>query len=430
MRKKYRRTTSSVILIIFIVAVLCVCAVVFFIYQSGYRYIKSDLGIKFFGDTDKYDNITKGRLWFESDAANVSLQKYFIVGLSAGLDIIEAPQYSMLSISDFFDFMNNILAENYDHEYPLGNFIFNRSDFGAKLKTETLGEILDDYESLGVKLVSGEISSASNADWAVVLPESGFLYEIAQADDSSKKYKGSFVDFFENEEISFASLLFDDGSSIYLYPVRSAYNINYDKGPRLGELYIGEINSNFQKNGRGLYYYLDSGDIYYGDFFEDEKTGSSQIYSSNGDIYIGNISDGKKNGEGYFMWGDDGSYYSGTFLDNMKNGYGHYQFADGSLYEGDYVNDVKHGKGKFVWTNGDSYEGDYENDLYKGFGRYTWSNGDYYEGDFDHNTLHGWGTYYWTSGRSYEGYWDLGKMVLPDERPDDVEDHDLLILGT
>ncbi|MCL2157819.1 MAG: hypothetical protein FWH48_00255 [Oscillospiraceae bacterium] len=286
-----------------------------------------------------------------------------------------------------------------------------------------------DYESLGVRLVSGEIFSASNVDWVVVLPESGFSYEITQADDVSKKYKESFLDFFENEDISFASFLFGDGSVLCLYPVRGVYSINYDKGPRLGELYIGEINSNFQKNGRGLYYYLDNGDIYYGDFFEDEKTGSSQIYSSNGDIYIGNIADGKKNGEGYFMWGDDGSYYSGMFLDNMKNGYGQYHFADGSIYEGDYVNDVKHGKGKFIWSNGDLYEGDYENDLYKGFGRYTWSNGDYYEGDFDHNTLHGWGTYYWTSGRSYEGYWDLGKMVLPDERPDDVEDHDLLILS-
>jgi hypothetical protein len=426
MIKKYRRT-GSVILGIFIAALLCVFAIVFFIYHSGYRYIKSGAGIKFFGDTDKDDIISGGRIWFESDAASINLQKYYIVEAKGEYAVSRLPdENTFLSSvsSDVLDTLNSFLSESDINNYSLSSFIFNRGQEGISLKNEIIDDIINGYEHEGIKFSGGEIYFVSGVKWILDVSETGSFYKdavVKRFDDHSKIYKGDVLEFLKEEDISFASFSFTGGSVLNLYSARNIYRINYDKGPRSGELYIGEIDSDFQKNGKGIYYYTESGDIYYGDFEKDEKTGRAEIYSANGDIYIGYIENGKKNGEGYFIWGDDGSSYFGTFSDNMKNGFGIYNFADGSVYEGEYVNDIKQGKGKFTWANGDSYEGDYEGDLYKGYGRYTWSNGDYYEGDFNHNTLHGKGTYYWLSGRSYYGYWDLGKMIEPDELPDDIE---------
>ncbi|MCL2814972.1 MAG: hypothetical protein FWD23_10265 [Oscillospiraceae bacterium] len=426
MKKKYRRT-GSVILGIFIAAVLCVAAVVFFIYQSGYRYIKSDIGVKFFGDTDKNDNIISGRIWFEGGAASISLQKYYIIKAKGDYAVSRLPdENTFLSAvnSDVLETLNSFLSENDQNNYPRNDFIFNRLEDGISLKIGIIDEIISSYNHEGVKFAAGEIYLGSGIEWVLDIPEDAVYKNISvvRSDDRSKKYKGDILEFLNGENVSFASFLFTDGSVLNLYPAPNIYRVNYDKGPRSGELYIGEIDADFQKNGRGIYYYIASGDIYYGDFEKDEKTGRAEIYSANGDIYIGYIKNGKKNGEGYFIWGDDGSSYSGTFADNMKNGFGVYSFADGSIYEGEYVNDIKQGKGKFIWANGDEYEGDYQGDLYKGFGRYTWANGDYYEGDFNYNTLHGIGTYYWLSGRSYYGYWDLGKMVEFDEFPADIEE--------
>ena len=425
MKKKYRRT-GSVIFAIFVLAVLCLVAVVFFIYQSGFRYIKSDSGIKFFGNADKSDNIANGRIWFENEAAKISLQKYYVIEAKGEYAVSHLPDertfFSSVN-SDALETLNSFLSDPDSSSYFLKSFIFNRSGEGVSLKSETFGEVLSGYEHGGINLSGGDIYTVSGFKWFLEFSEDSSYKNasVLRFGDDSKKYKGDVLGFLEEEDVYFASFLFADGSVVNLYPARNIYRINYDKGTHVGDLYIGEINSDFQKNGRGLYYYMDSGDIYYGDFEKDEKTGRAEIYSANGDIYIGYISNGKKNGEGHFIWGDDGSSYSGAFSDNMKNGFGTYMFSDGSIYEGEYVNDIKHGKGKFIWANGDMYEGDYEGDLYKGFGRYTWANGDYYEGDFNHNTLHGTGTYQWASGRSYTGYWDLGKMVLPNELPDDIE---------
>jgi len=425
MRKRYRRT-GIVIFGIFIAAVLCVIAVVFFIYQSGYRYIKSESGIKFFGYSDKNDNILSGRIWSEYGAASVALQKYYIIEAKGEHAVSRLPdEHTFLSAvgSDVLETLNSFLSENDLNNYPLNNFIFNRSGAGMTLRSETVDEVINGYELEGIKFTGGYVYTAS-AKWVLDAGDQGSFYKeavLVQSDNEAKKYRGDILGFLNKEDIDFASFSFTDGSVLNLYAARNIYRVHYDKGNRSGELYIGEINDDFQKNGEGLYYYTESGDIYYGGFEKDEKTGKAEIYSANGDIYIGYISNGKKDGEGYFIWGDDGSSYYGTFADNMKNGFGTYVFADGSVYEGEYVNDIKEGKGKFMWANGDVYEGDYEGDLYKGRGRYTWANGDYYEGDFNHNTLHGVGTYHWLSGRSYTGYWDLGRRVLPDELPDDIE---------
>jgi len=420
-----------VILGIFIIALLCVGVIVFIIYQNGLRYIKSDEGIKFFGNTDKNDNIINGRIWFESDSANIDLQKFYIVEIKDSRFISYLPDASTFSANynnDVPEIINSSLPDEITGLYPVNNFIFNQSDSGIFLRTGPFDVLLTDYENDGNKLLGGEIYTSNGVKWVLNLPSDKLDkplfytdFEILQAENSAKKYKGDILSFIQKEDIHFASFVFSNGNYINLYSAPDdIYRISYDKGPLKGELYIGKINGSFQKNGNGLYY-SKTGDIYYGDFIKNERTGKSELFSDRGDSYSGDIENGKKNGEGVFKW-SDGTIYTGTFKDNMKNGWGINTFADGSVYEGDYVNDVKQGNGKYTWASGDVYEGDFVNDLYKGKGKFIWANGDYYEGDFNHNTLHGWGTYYWTSGRSYEGWWNLGKMVYPEDKPDDVGD--------
>ena len=429
MKRKYRRT-GTVILGIFIAAVLCVGLVVYIVYQNGLRYIKSDTGVKFFGYMDKDDKIISGRLWLSSTAADIKLQKFYIVESKNPQFEQYLPDASSFSLTadrnnNVLDFINSVFADNLSGLYPFDNIIFNRTDAGVFFREETFEVLISGYEDVGNKLLSGEIYALNGIKWVLVLPplvdKPPFYtdFEVVQADNSAKKYKGDIVSFLNKEEINFASFNLSDGTVINLYSAPGIYRLNYDKGLLKGDLFIGRLNPDFEKDGRGLYF-SKAGNIYYGDFAKDIKTGFCELFSEQGDIYSGYITDGKKNGDGILKW-SDGSSYEGSFTDNMKNGRGKYIFPDKSFYEGDYVNDVKHGQGKYQWSNGDVYEGDFKDDLYDGHGKYTWSNKDYYEGDFNHNTLHGWGTYYWTSGRSYKGYWILAKMVTPDEIPDDID---------
>ena len=422
MRKKHRRT-GSVILGIFIAAVIAVIVVVIVIYQTGVSYIKSGAGIKFFGYTDKDNNILSGRLWFEGGAADINLQKFYIAEAQNSQYASSLPDAGLfladLAGGDFIDvpgFINENLPGNITASYPLNNFIFNKSDSGISLKSETFGDLLKNYQDAGVVLNSGEIYTSDGVKWVLVTSRdyisSYEVFEVVQDGNASKKYKGSVIDFVKNENINFASFVLYDGTVVNLYPARNIYRIAYDKGDLSGDLYIGRINGDFQKDGLGLYY-SENGEISYGDFTKNEKTGNVSLLSNNGDSYFGSMENGRKTGEGYAVW-SDGSSYTGELMDNMKHGRGRNVFADGSVYEGDFVGDVKDGYGKYIWAGGDVYEGDFANDLYNGKGRYTWANGDYYEGDFLHNTLHGYGTYYWTSGRSYEGWWDMGKMYIPE----------------
>ena len=417
MRKRYYRT-GTVIFSIFLIAVIAVIAVFIFIYQKGLRYIKSDAGIKYFGTVDKNGDIVSGRLWFENDAADIDAQKFFIAEIRDYLIVpdISVPVLSVNDIIkyngfDFIDKLNNILSPVY--YYPLDNFLFGKSDDAVFFRSETFDEVIKEHEKNKNNIISGEIYDSDGVKWILVSennsPSSYKNFEVANENNQIKKYKGDVLSFIKKEDIDFASFVLKDETVINLYAAKNLYRINYDKGSRAGELYIGGLNRSFEKNGTGLYY-NNGGDIYFGDFINDEKNGNCALLCYGGDIYEGEIKDGKRNGAGYYKW-REGDSYSGEFKDNMKNGFGINKFADGSVYEGEYKNDIKQGRGKYILSNGDIYEGDFVNDSFIGKGMYIWASGEYYEGDFDRN-MHGWGTYYWTTGRTYEGWWDMGKMVL------------------
>ena len=425
MFRRYRKTWV-VIITIFLLAALSVAVTAVVISQNGLRYYKSKARVKYFGNVTQNGDITSGRLWFESDSAKITRQKFYIVEAKDATSGSYLPDKNAISIlklqninTELTDILNNSLPEEVRAAYPFNNFIFNSSNKGISLKTETFETLIKNYEKSKIFISGGEIYTLDGIKWDVFFTETEAApsyknVKISQTDNNDIRYGGDITDFINSKDIDFATFKLSNGALLNLYSAEGIYKINFDKGSRSGETYIGKLNDNYQKSGKGLYYYGARGDIYYGDFLNDEKTGLCEVLTSRGDKYAGSVEKGAKNGFGVIEW-SDGSSYSGEFKDNMKNGKGINHFADGSVYEGDFLNDAKHGLGKYIWASGDCYDGEYENDIFKGKGMYTWANNEYYVGDFDFNTMHGWGVYYWTSGRSYEGWWNMGKMVMPEE---------------
>ena len=69
------------------------------------------------------------------------------------------------------------------------------------------------------------------------------------------------------------------------------------------------------------------------------------IYSfKNGDVYVGEYRDNQKNGKGVYTR-CDGESYNGHFRDGKKHGNGISIYKDGSYYNGKYRNGLKHGVG-------------------------------------------------------------------------------------
>lgn len=65
------------------------------------------------------------------------------------------------------------------------------------------------------------------------------------------------------------------------------------------------------------------------------------------------------------------------------NGYGKIIWKNGNVYEGQVQNGKRQGTGKLVWANGDVYEGQFQNDKMHGKGKLTLKDGKVYEGDFE-----------------------------------------------
>ena len=108
------------------------------------------------------------------------------------------------------------------------------------------------------------------------------------------------------------------------------------------------------------------GDIYVGEFKNDEYHGQGRYTFPNGDIYIGEFEDSKFHGQGSFYYGEKtewaGHNYVGEFKNSSRNGHGTYTYADGSKYVGEWKDDLFNGQGKMTYDDGTSIEGIWEND--------------------------------------------------------------------
>ena len=135
-----------------------------------------------------------------------------------------------------------------------------------------------------------------------------------------------------------------------------------------------------------------------------------EIKYPNGDVYFGELKDGKYHGQGTFK-SHYGSYlYVGEWKNNTQHGKGTITFVSGGKYIGQWKNDAKHGNGTHTWPHGVKYVGGWKNNNMHGKGTHTWPNGDKYVGDWKDGKKNGKGTNTWANGDKYVGGWKNSNM--------------------
>ncbi len=193
-----------------------------------------------------------------------------------------------------------------------------------------------------------------------------------------------------------------------------------------GNIYEGELKG-ILRHGKGTITYKNTGEVYTGDFVEDQFSGYAVCTSPDGASYEGEVLDGKKNGLGKYTY-PDGAVYYGEFKDDKRNGNGVQYYADGSVYYGSFADDKRSGSTEVTFTlengmvykgeckmqfaNGDVYVGDFLNDRRTGNGKYTWATGEVYTGEFSADLMNGTGTYDFGNGREpYTGKFVNGQLA-------------------
>ena len=153
-----------------------------------------------------------------------------------------------------------------------------------------------------------------------------------------------------------------------------------------GDVYVGDI-TNGLRHGHGVMSFAATGDIYEGDFNNDEITGNGVFNYFNGDVYEGEFKNSQKHGKGVFTYAN-GNRYDGYYANDVRSGNGKFKWASGASYEGTFENDLKNGYGIMTYESGDRYEGFFKNDKRDGVkGIYMWNNGERYNGTFRNNLM-------------------------------------------
>ncbi len=175
-----------------------------------------------------------------------------------------------------------------------------------------------------------------------------------------------------------------------------------------GDVYEGEF-LNGSRNGKGKYFWT-NGEIYEGDFVENKITGKGIFTRKNGDVYEGDFVNSNRTGKGKLIF-SNGEIYEGDFVEGKRTGSGKYFWPSGSIYEGDFIDDKRTGTGKFIWPNGNIYVGKFSDGEQTGLGAYIWSNGAVYVGDFVDGIRTGKGKLIQANKKIFEGYFKDGKFI-------------------
>ena len=85
----------------------------------------------------------------------------------------------------------------------------------------------------------------------------------------------------------------------------------------------------------------------------------------NGDIYVGQMRNGRRWGSGKMLF-CDGSAYEGQWHDDMMHGHGIRNWLDGIFYVGDWKRNAMNGNGRYTMVDGSVMEGMFEDDTFVG----------------------------------------------------------------
>ena len=153
------------------------------------------------------------------------------------------------------------------------------------------------------------------------------------------------IDIYEN---TFNQIAFEEQDLIN--KILKLNSIEYEKNlfwisrKNENEKYVGQINKNKEKEGRGAL--ITKNNIYIGYFNNNKQNGEGTIY----DLNLDNIR------------------YKGNFVNGIKNGKGIFYYKNGDKYEGDFINDKKEGFGIFYFKSGNTWEGPFHDDKMDGEG--------------------------------------------------------------
>ncbi|KAK6947489.1 MORN motif, partial [Dillenia turbinata] len=177
-----------------------------------------------------------------------------------------------------------------------------------------------------------------------------------------------------------------------------------------GDVYEGELHEG-KCSGSGVYYYYMSG-RYEGDWVDEKYDGYGVEAWARGSRYRGQYRQGLRHGFGVYRF-YTGDVYSGEWSNGQSHGCGIHTCADGSRYVGEFKWGVKHGRGNYHFRNGDRYAGEYFADKMHGFGVYQFGNGHRYEGAWHEGRRQGLGMYTFRNGESQSGHWQNGVLDVP-----------------
>ena len=120
--------------------------------------------------------------------------------------------------------------------------------------------------------------------------------------------------------------------------------------------YIGQMNINKEREGKGCLIYKNSDHVLIGVFKKGKINGNGIVYNKdlNKVYFVGNFVEGKKNGKG-ILYFNNGDRYEGEFENNKRNGKGVYFFKTEKgeqKWEGFFCDGYMDGEGFFTDYNG------------------------------------------------------------------------------
>lgn len=87
-----------------------------------------------------------------------------------------------------------------------------------------------------------------------------------------------------------------------------------------------------------------------------KRNGTGVYENANGDIYLGEWQNDQPFGEGIEILATK-ERYEGEVKNWKREGEGTFYFSNGDIYKGGWAGNLKHGNGLEEYANGDNYEG-------------------------------------------------------------------------
>ncbi|KAL9188902.1 hypothetical protein ACHAXT_011392 [Thalassiosira profunda] len=104
------------------------------------------------------------------------------------------------------------------------------------------------------------------------------------------------------------------------------------------------------------------------------KTGT--LRGVNGDVYEGEVKDGKRNGKGVCRYANSGAVYDGEWKDDMWHGIGTFTSAADNVIEGEWMKGKQHGRVTVKGiASGKTYVGEAKEGAIHGWGKMTFPSG-------------------------------------------------------